>query len=494
MSMFAFCVLSAATADRFPPCATVGGASIDMLPDNVLLEIFHFYRDQDELFFRIDDTWRWKALTQVCRQWRYVILGSPRRLDLQVVCTSMTPTSRLLDIWPPFPIIVSVPSWFPEVDEDGAENLIAALECRDRTSVIQMYNIRGPVLENLISVLHEPLPVLTHFSLESADESVPALPETFLGGSAPHLESFRLKGIPFPSFPKFIRSSTHIVALHLLDIPLLRSYYVSPEVMARCLTALPNLECLSIGFRPPRSYLLLLLPPDFPRAVLPALRFLSFSGSSQFFEDFVDRIDTPCLTELNIAFFPQSIFDIPLLRNFIHHTEGFRSFDEAAIEFSDRSVKIVFGSPLIIEGPPRFELEIGFKGLDWQLSSMTQIFGQQLPLLSLVEQLKICQSPSGLDWEDDPYIASWRWLELFRLCVAAQSLHVSEELVSPVAKALQDLMGQRDTEVLPVLRALFLEGLQPSGPVHEAMESFTTTRQLSNQPVVIQRWEREPRP
>jgi len=126
---------------------------------------------------------------------------------------------------------------------------------------------------------------------------------------------------------------------------------------------------------------------------------------------------------------------------------------------------------------------------------MTQIFSQQLPHLSLVEQLEICQSPLELEWKDDPDMDSSQWLELFRLFVAAQSLHVSERLVSPVSRALQDLTGQMAMEVLPVLQTLFLEGLQPSGPVHEAIKSFATTRQLSHRPVVIQRWERqEPRP
>ena len=190
------------------------------------------------------------------------------------------------------------------------------------------------------------------------------------------------------------------------------------------------------------------------------------------------------------------IFDIPRLRDFIDHTEGLKPFNQAVIEFSGQTIRIVFGPPLLIlKRPPPFELEIKCERPDWQLSSMTQIFSQQLPLLSHVEQLENCQSPSGLEWKYDPDMDSSQWLELFCLFVAAQSLHVSERLVSPIASALQDLMGQMATEVFPVLRAVFLEGLQPSGPVHEAMKSFATSRQLSHQPVVIQRWERhEPRP
>jgi len=284
---------------------------------------------------------------------------------------------------------------------------------------------------------------------------------------------------------KFILHFTHIVYLRLLDIP--NSGYISPEVMATCLSALPNLAGVSIGFRSPPLGLLQLSPPHLTRVTLPALSDLIFSGVSEYFEDFVARIDTPRLTQLRIALFMDLIFDIPRLRNFIDHTEGLKPFNQAAMEFSGRMIDIVFGPG----SSPQFELDIRCERLDWQLSSMTQIFSEQLPLLSYVEQLELREFPEeGFDWKDDPDMDSAQWLELFRLFVAAQSLHVSERLVSPVARALQDSTGQTATEVLPVLRTLFLEGLQPSGPVHKAMKSFDTARQLSHQPVLIQRWER----
>jgi len=414
---------------------------IDMLPDDVLLEIFHFYKDDRENNAHTF-TWRWKTLTQVCRRWRYVVFGSPRRLDLRLVCTSTTPAGRLLDIWPRFPIIVSLPSPFLEVDEKGVKNLIAALECRDCISEIHIYDIRGPVLEKLFTALHEPLPVLTHISLLSTDESVPALPETFLGGFAPRLRSLWLKGIPFSSFPKFILSFNHISALYLVDIP--SSGYISPEVMATCLAALPNLNHISIQFRSPPPHPLQLSLPHLTRATLPALYALDFSGVSEYFEDFITRIDTPRLTRLRLAFFMDLIFDIPRLRNFINHADGLKPFNQAAIEFSSWGIRmilgsppLVLGSPLVIESLCRFELEIRCERPDWQLSSMTHIFSQQLPLLSQVEQVRISEFYwESFEWNDDPDVDSSQWLEVFRLFVAAQSLHVSEGLVPPVARAL----------------------------------------------------------
>src|SRR5580693_10719242 len=110
---------------------------IDMLPDNVLLEIFDFYK---ETTFPINDswiyTWRWKALIQVCRRWRHVIFGSPRRLDLRIICTYTTPTRTSLDIWPPFPISIYCRHI---LEEEGVENIIAAVELgHDRISHISI--------------------------------------------------------------------------------------------------------------------------------------------------------------------------------------------------------------------------------------------------------------------------------------------------------------------------------------------------------------------
>ena len=99
--------------------------------------------------------------------------------------------------------------------------------------------------------MQEPFPTLTYFHLGSKDDSVTGLPEAFLGESAPRLQSLTLYGIPFPSLPKFLLSVTHLMELHIIDMP--NSGYVSPEVMATCLATLPNLKTCSIGFLSPLS-------------------------------------------------------------------------------------------------------------------------------------------------------------------------------------------------------------------------------------------------
>jgi hypothetical protein len=366
----------------------------------------------------------------------------------------------------------------------GVDNLIAALEHRDRTSHIHISDINNSALEKLVAAMQEPLPILEYCVLEvdATDEPVPVLPETFLGGAAPLLQSFSLYGIPFPTFPKFILSATHITRLELFSIP--TSGYISPDVMATCLSALPLLQYLSIGFRlPPYRPFQLSLPP-LTCVVLPALTHLTFRGKIELIEDFVARIDTPQLDQLSIMFFMDLIAGIPRLRSFIGRTKRLKPFNHVSMEVSRWAIKMKFGSPVKLKTQH-----------ERRLSSMTQTFNRPPSLLPHVEQLDICESlwhPS--EWKDDPAMDSSLWLELFHHFVAVQDLHVAEKLVPPVSATLQELTGERTMEVLPALRTLSLEGLQPFEPVEEAIKSFVASRELSGHPVVVQPWERQSSP
>jgi hypothetical protein len=143
--------------------------TLNVLPDNVLLEIFNFYKDHPASLG--NSAWSWRTLIHVCRRWRHVIFGSPRRLDLRLHCSDSTPTRRLLDIWLPFPITVSLHSYINmSMNEGGLENILAALECRDRTSVISIcYHKNRSRLEKLMTMLDKPFPILTDCHLISSD-------------------------------------------------------------------------------------------------------------------------------------------------------------------------------------------------------------------------------------------------------------------------------------------------------------------------------------
>src|SRR6266700_3384297 len=81
---------------------------IDVLPDDVLLAIFDFYvvgyQDLDfieALLSNFDTKTKirsWQSLVHVCRRWRGLVFGSPRRLNLQLCCTTKTPARETLDV------------------------------------------------------------------------------------------------------------------------------------------------------------------------------------------------------------------------------------------------------------------------------------------------------------------------------------------------------------------------------------------------------------
>jgi len=63
--------------------------TVDVLPDNVLLETFKFYLGKDdanEVNFNHNYD-GWQMLAHVCDRWQCIVFASPRRLDLKLYCT-----------------------------------------------------------------------------------------------------------------------------------------------------------------------------------------------------------------------------------------------------------------------------------------------------------------------------------------------------------------------------------------------------------------------
>ncbi|KAH9996176.1 hypothetical protein BJV74DRAFT_828694, partial [Russula compacta] len=66
-----------------------------------------------------------------------------------------------------------------------------------------------------------------------------------------------------------------------------------------------------------------------------------------------------------------------------------------------------------------------------------------------------------------------------------QDLYIHDELRPLVARALQELTGERATEVLPTLRRLFFRGPSLPGSIREDIQKFIAARQHSNHPVDV---------
>jgi hypothetical protein len=112
-----------------------------MLTDEDLLAIFYFCQGENET---IKEVKAWQTLVHVCRRWRGIMFGSPRRLKLRLVCTSGTSARDRLGVWPVLPLVV-------QCDDDrpieNVDNIVAALECSSRVRRIHLGDVSSSHLE-----------------------------------------------------------------------------------------------------------------------------------------------------------------------------------------------------------------------------------------------------------------------------------------------------------------------------------------------------------
>ncbi|KAH9171751.1 hypothetical protein EDB89DRAFT_1069946 [Lactarius sanguifluus] len=196
--------------------------TVDRLPDNVLLEIFDFYRGRSYVNqhayrnnFPDHAVWEWHLLVRVCRRWRQIVFESPHRLDLRILCTHRTPVKKSLGIWPAFPIVINFCSPGRSKRPLGQGNIIDALKHPDRICYVNL-NVTGFQLGKMAAAMRTPFPVLTQFHVVSNDRDTPVLPARFLGGPAPRLQGITLSGIPCPALPTLLLSTSDLVTLDLV--------------------------------------------------------------------------------------------------------------------------------------------------------------------------------------------------------------------------------------------------------------------------------------
>ena len=454
---------------------------IDSLPDDVLLLIFKSHV-HDGSRLELDRAWR--SLVRVCQRWRSVVFGSPGHLDLRLVCTTRTPVRVALDIWPSLPLSVQY-----EIDSAGSvDNSIAALERTDRVREAYLWNIRSPDLEIVFAAMKQPFPELRVLQVGVYDEygTVLFIPDSFLGGSAPRLEFLMLSNVLFPGLLKLLFSTTHLVDLYLIDIP--HSGYIPPDTMVTTLSILTSLSRLTLTFESPRSCpdRASRRPSPSTRAVLSVLSRFRFGGVSEYLEDFVACIDAPQLSDLYITFFNDIVFDTPQLIQFIGRTPLPRELEKAHLIFWDRGAAVNVSRTSGYESGG-FRVGISCRGSDWQLSSLEQVCTSCLPPLSKLEDLYIHVAPyRQLDWKDN--IENGLWLGILQPFAAVKNLYLSEEFAACIAAAMQELVGDRTTEVLPALQNIYLEEFESSGPVEEGIRQLVAARQVASCPIAVSRW------
>ena len=483
---------------QLPLIVLAGRVTISTLPDDVLLHVFFF----DELKYQytrgrggiyldglggVDRLlrlpWTWHRLVHVCQRWRSVIFASPNFLGLRLVCLPGTRV-ELIGIWPPLPIFITNANDKPMPEEYDFD---AAIAHHNRVREITLFSLTRSLLQRLVTRMQEQFPALIHLALsyEAYSDDAPALANGFLGGSAPHLQSLGLGSIPFPALPKFLLSAPDLVYLTLEKIP--HSGYISPEAIVTGLAVMVHLKSLIIEFRSPlsRPDRKRRRPPPQIRTVLPALTHFRFKGVSEYLEDLMARIDAPLLETIRMIFFHQLIFNTPRLAQFMRRTISLQPLNETHIDLNEFGVRVGYSPPTRTD--ERSSLKISCREMDWQLSSLAQVFASFFPSICLVEHLYVYETPYSLpQWRDD--IETTQWLEIFEPFTAVKNLYLTKAFVPHIAHALQEPLGS-EMGVLPTLQNLFLEA-HKSRPILEGIGKFVAARQLSDHPLTVSLWER----
>jgi hypothetical protein len=331
-----------------------------------------------------------------------------------------------------------------------------------------------------------PLPELTDLALSSNGKTMSALPDSFLGGYAPRLEFLLLSGIPFPGLPKLLLSATRLVTLDLYNIP--HSGYFPPEAIVTALSTLTRLAQLQLFFESPQSRPdpAHQRPPPLTRSVIPILAHFYFKGDSEFVEVVMAHIDAPRLKILQTTLFNDIVFDTPHLTQFISRTPIMQALEKAHVTFDGDAAAVELSS-LEHGRYERLKVKIPCRELDWQVSSMEQICASCLPPLPTLD-LHIRGNPHN----GSHYRQHWQgnvdnalWLRLLHPFTSVKNLYLSEEIAGRIFPALQELVGDRATEVLPNLENIFLEEGQQSGPVQEGIQQVVAVRQATNHPIAV---------
>jgi len=455
-----------------------------LLNDDALLNIFELYpldileSYHDVIFHPNWNTARWwYKLAQVCRRWRYLILLSPVRLGLHLVCTYDTPVADMLEHSPPLPIIVNYLDEDRETTAGDEEAILLALQYHDR---VRRIGLRMPVTNLLkpIMAMDEQFPVLEHLFIwpPSEGDMTLMLPTKF---QAPVLRQLSLTYVSLPMGSPLLTVATGLTYLELWNMP--PAAFFPPSYLATRLSSMTQLESLSIGFTSPISTHDVESRPlhiPVPLITLPNLRLYFFRGTGAYLDGFLTQIRTPLLQALQLQLFNQLTFTIPHLIQFLSAADNVR-FNSVRLIFFQEEVML---SASRREGDrvEPFIVVIRCRHIDWQVSAAAQIFNLLVPVLSVVEVLVLGYEEHHLSLELDDEVDRAQWRELLRPLNSVRTLHVAGGLIKDLARSLQSENEEPPLELLPELDGLVY---YKEGDPTDAFTSFINTRQIAGRSV-----------
>ncbi|KAI9454460.1 hypothetical protein BJY52DRAFT_1213673 [Lactarius psammicola] len=493
--------------------------AIGALNHDVLLNIFHWYR-LGNTTDGFDRGWNlerwWYRLIQVCRTWRHLILASPTRLDLHLVCTYGTPVTTMLTHSPPLPLIIYYPGGLGDAAGKDGEDVRFLLQHRERVCRIHIGAPTASLL-GLVNAMDGEYPALQHLVIRSHTEKKTGaasgtgleLPTKL---QAPLLRRLTLSDVRLTAGSELLRSAEGLVTLELQDIA--DSPEVHPAHLVAQLARMAQLERLVVHFRtalPNHAVKRALSGARTTRATLPRLKLLSFRGGSAYLEGVLARISAPNLQTFFLDFFAQLTFDLPCLVHFIRAAQaqvqgnGARfQFHAAELHFDAKNACVLLDSRATDRGragSPRtnpVQLRVSCRALEWELAALAQICGALAPLFARVEGLTLGLHTSHPNRNSDPAADAdadldldadrVQWHALLRAFGATKTL----QLAGPRAAHLLRELLPLPAELLPALQEL-LPGDDGGPGAAEGGEgglaAFTAEREAAGFPVrVVRDW------
>ena len=389
---------------------------------------------------------------------------------------------------PPLPLVLDYFRSGRDITEEDEKGIMLALEQHDRVRRIRLL-ISASKLQKLTVGLSEEYPALEYLVIypTKEDKTKPlTLPEAF---QAPHLRHLWLRGFALPIGSQLLTNAASIVTLYLyVKQP---SAYFPPNALLQWISFMPQLETLVINPTFTVSNRVverqLMHAPIIPPVTLPDLRFLVLKGGSAYVEAVIRQIITPRLEKLDIWFFKQLSISVPCLRQFINTTTSLR-FDTAKFEFLGSSVQagLYLREEIAIAQIKKIPLLMAVRSwhLDWQVSSMAQIFDSLRQVLSTVEYLTLEHKEHNRSPEEHNEVDRSEWRKLLRSFSNVKALRVGDGLVKEVSRILRTEDGEHPLDLLPELQSLTYSGI---GDTTDAFTPFIDARQIAGRPVTLVR-------
>ena len=432
--------------------ASVPKITIHVLNHDVLLNIFHWYRlvNTTDVF---DRGWNlehwWYRPIQVCRTWRHLILASPTRLDLHLVCTHGKPITSMLAHSPPLPLIIYYVGRLANASGEEDDVLFALLH-RER---VRRIHLSAPV-PNLLKALNGEYATLQRLVIRSGTGV--QLPTKLV---APLLRCLTLSDVRLPaSGSALLLRAEHLVTLELLEI--LDTPALHPAQLVAQLAHMAQLERLVLHFRtalPSRTFTQAGMDAHTTTSVsvtLPRLTLLSYRGSSTYLEHTLAYLTTPSLQTLFLDLFAQLSFSLPYLTRFI--LRAYFTFHAVELHFDAHTACMMLDHTTNTNNnrstnrTNAVQLRVSCRALDWQLASLAQICSALA--LPRIESLTL-----GLhvNVNAEPHRAQWHALLRVFGCTKTLQLtgpragHLLRSLLPlplDILPALKELLPERDAE------------------------------------------------